>query len=816
MSNEFHKIKLLLILDVIICLLLALGVYQLTIKTSLPFNISSLDDQLIIESSYQPNNKNLDGDTVTSIMGYKINSSEALELLIDRKNIADTIQVVINNYDKILDVELIPHYNNSSIIVNVTSAALFLIFGLFVAIKKPELEYAKVFHWCCVCIACIILLSWGGHGNISDWLSFVGRTGFHAAYALVPALFIHFTLVFPSEKINQKRNALLFIYSFSSFLVLAVSVKYYPVLFNYTPLSALNYIFVLDLIRAFNVVAILVSVTIFIHTYKNSKDISEQKKLMWLLLGFVVGPVLYALLWLLPHWVLGEKLIPEAAIIVLMLAVPITFSIAIIKYQLMDIQLIINRGAVYSIVIGIFLVVYFTMLALIASLFSLSNSSAYSILIIISIALLFQPLKVKVQKYVDKKFFRVHYDFRLALKSFLKEINEANSINRLADVIVQRTDGLIPLSKIGFFVLTQRENYIKLISHNSFDLLVGRSIKFQKEKLKTDLPLPVAMPNSVEPGVKVELADVNVFKRWGMSIIFPIKSSSGVLYGFIVLGNKKSDTRFNAEDVDLLNNVAAAAAATIERIKLQEEVIREHLETERLEELNKMKSYFVSSVSHDLKTPLTSIKVFTDLLKSGVKKEDDKSNEYLEIIDGESDRLTRLINNVLNYSKIEKGIKEYKFEKVELIEVLNHVHNCMRYLLKMNGFAIKISLPKKPQYVYADKDSIIEAVINLISNSIKYSKNQKVISIALKDCENYKWIIVEDKGIGISSDMQAKIFEPFYQADNREKQYADGAGLGLSIVKHIMNAHKGAIEVESELGKGSKFILKFPSEKFNE
>ncbi len=816
MSNEFHKIKLLLILDVIICLLLALGVYQLTIKTSLPFNISSSDDQLIIESSYQPNNKNLDGDTVTSIMGYKINSSEALELLIDRKNIADTIQVVINNYDKILDVELIPHYNNSSIIVNVTSAALFLIFGLFVAIKKPELEYAKVFHWCCVCIAGIILLSWGGHGNISDWLSFVGRTGFHAAYALVPALFIHFTLVFPSEKINQKRNALLFIYSFSSFLVLAVSVKYYPVLFNYTPLSALNYIFVLDLIRAFNVVAILVSVTIFIHTYKNSKDISEQKKLMWLLLGFVVGPVLYALLWLLPHWVLGEKLIPEAAIIVLMLAVPITFSIAIIKYQLMDIQLIINRGVVYSIVIGIFLVVYFTMLALIASLFSLSNSSAYSILIIISIALLFQPLKVKVQKYVDKKFFRVHYDFRLALKSFLKEINEANSINRLADVIVQRTDGLIPLSKIGFFVLTQRENYIKLISHNSFDLLVGRSIKFQKEKLKTDLPLPVAMPNSVEPGVKVELADVNVFKRWGMSIIFPIKSSSGVLYGFIVLGNKKSDTRFNAEDVDLLNNVAAAAAATIERIKLQEEVIREHLETERLEELNKMKSYFVSSVSHDLKTPLTSIKVFTDLLKSGVKKEDDKSNEYLEIIDGESDRLTRLINNVLNYSKIEKGIKEYKFEKVELIEVLNHVHNCMRYLLKMNGFAIKISLPKKPQYVYADKDSIIEAVINLISNSIKYSKNQKVISIALKDCENYKWIIVEDKGIGISSDMQAKIFEPFYQADNREKQYADGAGLGLSIVKHIMNAHKGAIEVESELGKGSKFILKFPSEKFNE
>jgi signal transduction histidine kinase len=807
METQFSNKKFILIVDAVIILLCITGFYQLVVKSGLPTNMPNSKDTQLNE---------IIADSILSINGINVSDDEELEILLNKLNIEDSVIIKFSFSEQEFFFRLIPFYSVQELIIIAVVGLLFIFSGVFVLLKCFSQTYAHIFHWSCFATASIMFMSWGAQGQIPEWLVLITHTGYHAAYSFVPASILHFTLLFPKRKLINRKHLLLVLYSISALFTISLSIRFAFVYFEYSEITAKNYILLLGLARYYIGIIIIIAIGIFIHSYTSTQEASEKKKLLWLLLGFLLGPFAYASLWILPYSVIKSALIPETFVILLMSSVPITFAISIMKYNLMDIHLLLKRGVVYSIVIGSILIIYTIGLALFASEVISSEYPALSIIGVIIVVIIFQPVKMKVQKFVDKKFFRVHYDFRIAIKSFLKEINESNSIEQLSNILVTRTNDLIPLTKVGFFILKEPENYISLISHINFDLLAGRSVKFQKGKLKTDLSLPIALPNIVESGVKIELADVSVFRRWGMSVIFPIKSSSKKVYGFLVLGSKKSDALFSAEDIDLLNNAAANAASTIERIKLQEEVIRKHLETERLEELNKMKSYFVSSVSHDLKTPLTSIKVFTDLLKSGVKKEDEKSNEYLEIIDGESDRLTRLINNVLNYSKIEKGIKEYKFEKVELNEIINHVHNCMRYLLKMNGFETKVSLPEKPQYVYADRDSIIEAVINLISNSIKYSKNKKVIVITLKDCKNYKWIIVEDKGIGISNEMQTKIFEPFYQADNKEKNYADGAGLGLSIVNHIMNAHKGFIDVESELSKGSKFILKFPSERFNE
>ncbi|MBL1213804.1 MAG: HAMP domain-containing histidine kinase [Ignavibacteriae bacterium] len=807
METQFSNKKFILIVDAVIILLCIAGFYQLVVKPGFPTNISNVKEIYPYEIS---------ADSIVSINGINVSDAEELEIFLNRMSIEDSVNIKFSFSERKFLFPLISFYSVQELIIITIVGLLFIFSGIFVLLKCFNQTYAHIFHWSCFATAAIMFMSWGSQGQIPEWIGLITHTGYHAAYSFVPASILHFTLLFPKKKIVNRKHLLLVLYSISALFTISLSIRFIFVFIEYSEITAKNYILLLGLARYYIGIIIIIAIGIFVHSYTSAKETSEKKKLLWLMLGFLMGPFAYATLWILPYSVINRPLIPEIFVILLMSSVPITFAISIIKYNLMDIHLLLKRGVVYSIVISSILIIYIIGLAFFASEVMSAEYPTFSIIGVIVVVIIFQPVKMKVQKFVDKKFFRVHYDFRIAIKSFLKEINESNSIEQLASILVTRTNELIPLTKVGFFILKEPENYISLIAHINFDLLVGRSVKFQKGKLKTDLSLPIALPNIVEAGVKVELADVNVFRRWGMSVIFPIKSSSKKVYGFFVLGNKKSETLFNAEDIDLLNNAAANAASTIERIKLQEEVIREHLETERLEELNKMKSYFVSSVSHELKTPLTSIKVFTDLLKGGVTGEDQKSNEYLDIIDGESDRLTRLINNVLNYSKIEKGIKEYNFEKVELNEVINHVHTCMRYVLKINGFDAKISIPEKLQYVYADRDSIIEAVINLISNSIKYSKNEKEITIALKDCENYKWIIVEDRGIGISNEVQAKIFEPFYQADNREKQYADGAGLGLSIVKNIMDAHKGSIEVESELGKGSKFILKFPSEKFNE
>jgi signal transduction histidine kinase len=493
-----------------------------------------------------------------------------------------------------------------------------------------------------------------------------------------------------------------------------------------------------------------------------------------------------------------------------LITVPASMAIAIVKYRLMDINLLIKRSVVYTIALGGLIIIYILLFTFITSLVKGINDAIPAVSAAILVAVLLQPVKTRVQKLVDKRFFRLEYDYQEEQKKLLEDIKNTNSIESLARKIVTQADKLIPVEKIGFFILIEPENRIKLLAHKGFDILVDRSIKFEQEKLKTDLPLPVALEDRIEQGVEVESADLKVFKRWGMVLIFPIKSPSGIFHAFIVLGEKRSGARFYKDDVDLINTVSATAALTIERIKLQEELIIEHLETERLDELNKLKSYFVSSVSHELKTPLTSIKMFAELLKE--KSKSKKSLEYLEIIDGESDRLRRLIDNVLDYAKIEKGLQTYDISLIDLNQLAIEVLKMMEYQFKMAKVELINNIGKGEYIISADKGAVEEAMINILSNAIKYSDQNTKVIVSTNISNGLVNYNVKDEGIGISKNDLDEIFNPFFRSQGDSYVKAEGAGLGLAIVKHIIDAHKGKIIVESTLGKGSSFTLQFPNE----
>jgi signal transduction histidine kinase len=227
-----------------------------------------------------------------------------------------------------------------------------------------------------------------------------------------------------------------------------------------------------------------------------------------------------------------------------------------------------------------------------------------------------------------------------------------------------------------------------------------------------------------------------------------------------------------------------------------------------MEELNRIKSDFVSGVSHELRTPLTSIRMFAETLKQGTIRNPKKQLEYIEIINQESERLSRLVDNVLDFSRVERGLKEYHLAKTDIRQVIRKSVSAMQYQFKKSRVKFRLHLPRNCSPINADADALEEAVINLLSNAVKYSKKKKEVNLTVQCSKSEIKIKVRDRGIGIPQDEYKNLFTPYYRL--KTTGHIKGMGLGLSLVKNIIDAHQGTIEVTSILGKGSQFMVRLP------
>ena len=232
----------------------------------------------------------------------------------------------------------------------------------------------------------------------------------------------------------------------------------------------------------------------------------------------------------------------------------------------------------------------------------------------------------------------------------------------------------------------------------------------------------------------------------------------------------------------------------------------------RAMKLSQMKTDFVSNVSHELRTPLSSIRVFGEFLKLGRVREHEKICEYGEYIETESRRLTQLINNILDFSKIESDRKTYHFERAYVEEIIAATLKTFEVQLRQQNFSIKFEpSPAALPPVLIDTDAVAQAFMNLLDNAVKYSGSSKEITVRLGQRERFVAIAVTDHGIGIPREEQAKIFDKFYRVGTGLVHDVKGSGLGLSLVKHIIKAHRGRVTVESEPGRGSTFTLYLPA-----
>jgi signal transduction histidine kinase len=226
--------------------------------------------------------------------------------------------------------------------------------------------------------------------------------------------------------------------------------------------------------------------------------------------------------------------------------------------------------------------------------------------------------------------------------------------------------------------------------------------------------------------------------------------------------------------------------------------------------LARLKSDFVSNVSHELRTPLALIRLYAETLELGRINTPEKKKTYYEIIRKESERLTALINNILDFSRIEAGRKEYDFRETDIAELVRNTLDTYRYQIEQQGFAFEEKLDASIPAIRVDREAIARALVNLVNNALKYSAEEKFLGIRLYRSDDHLKLEVIDRGIGIPRREQAKIFEKFYRTCDPLVHNTKGSGLGLSLVHHITQAHGGDILVESTPGRGSKFTLSLP------
>lgn len=319
----------------------------------------------------------------------------------------------------------------------------------------------------------------------------------------------------------------------------------------------------------------------------------------------------------------------------------------------------------------------------------------------------------------------------------------------------------------------------------------------------------------------IALIDIHLPDANGIEVLKEINSINDETLGIMVTAYASIDTSIEAMNQGAFSYILKPAnmdqvlvvidkALEKQRLSIENKRLMEELKeaNTKLKELDKLKSAFVAMVSHEFKNPLTviiqSLCIILDESRIQVSGDDKK---FLELARKNIERLIRLVSNLLDLSKIEAGKMELKREEIDIVSFLNEIIMSYENNLKEKSLSFYKDLPLDIGTIWADKDKLIEVVINLLNNAIKYTPEKGQVHFSVKKSDKEIRFEITDTGPGIPPEYKDKIFDKFERIAAEKEE---GTGLGLPIAKEIVELHKGSIWVESESGKGSTFIFILP------
>lgn len=752
------------------------------------------------------------GDTILSWETLPVVVPEVVEFLSDLGSIGKQVLVTVqrDGMTVAMSVTLVPFYSSPRFLVisSIVGIIIWLV-GVFIHWNAQPGLTGRVLHWTMMAFAVTILITPGAIRS-GELASFVDRVLFFTAYVGVVALFFFFTLLYPTRK--TKSIGLAGLTTFLPAIGLAAGLSTLQLLDirSGTPDHFLEFQLLFDILQLSLFIYVGSAAVCILTSFRTSRTEEERKRMQWIVWGLCIGSGPFLFLHILPQILISRYLIPEEYATVFFLAIPFSFSISFLRYHFLDIEVLINRSLVYAILSVLGFIAFTLAFLLVTSAFDThATFGEYLVIAGVSLgmALLFTPARDRLQQVIDETLFAARANFRSVLSSLSGQFHASLTTEDLYRNLAGGLSGVLPVRSLGVYEMESGGLQRRAYKGDGTPVWMTIPVKWLEAGA---LPL-WSLPGSVPVGTPADTTKTRWLEESGFSACLMLSDESKTIFGAIGINQKSRGDRFQQEEIDLLTTVAAQASEVYLRLKLQERMFLEAEERTRLRELNDLKSYFISSVSHELRMPLTSIKMFAETLRLGRVSDARKKKEYLTIIEGESERLGRLIENVLNFSKIEKGIKEYAFEQIDIATIGRKAVASLRYDFQSAGGVLRVSIPRKMPAVRADGEALQQVILNLLSNGLKYSvgKNKRVLMRIL--AKGGSLIIeISDNGIGIPKEELSSIFEKFYRVRDDRSRQVGGTGLGLPLVRHIVEAHGGSIEVNSKVGKGTTFTVKIP------
>jgi len=564
--------------------------------------------------------------------------------------------------------------------------------------------------------------------------------------------------------------------------------------------------------RGLRVYVILVGVAAlieFARAYRHTASENDRTEIRGYLISLAAGLGPFLAFNQLPLALTGRAILPDDFALVFFLMIPVLITTTIFQFRLLRVNVVFHRGLVYSILTVFTLGVFLLSVEVLRRVFPRATATGNVVITLsaaVLIALFLSPGRRRIQDLVDKHFFRQSYDYRKAIQAFKAEAPPIIDDGELVALFLTTLERVLPVS--GPAILLREPEGEGRASRRLFGLEEAAAAKL--EPLLDGSPRTWARADRVRGAEDVDLAREDVLASAGAEIVLALPRGAGTPEGLVVLGPKLSGHRFTKEDIDLIETLAGELAVDLGRVRIQAQMIYERATREKSEEILRLKTEFISSVAHELRTPVTSLSGLSGLLRSGKIADPAKREHLLGLMAAECGRLTRFLRNVLDFGKIEDDAKAYDIKETDLGPLVREVADLVREVQPVPGAAIRVEAPEAPVLVRADADAVRQALLNLLDNALKYSPERTEVEVRLTQGTDAAVIAVKDRGKGIEAEDREKIFEAFFRSPDSVAHDRTGVGLGLRIIRHIMDAHGGRVELESEPGKGSTFRLVFP------